>query len=370
MEKKATPPQVTFLDEPLSPMRGEKLLLGSLRTLSVQSFALPFAQPGRVREALRLRLLPLLGQGLEQTLVVPRIRERRGKGCVGETWIVRRDELESLLRQGTDVRLWPAPLALVRPDVRGVLAVREQEGIGALFVSEGQVRGYGWMRTSSDSEEVLLRQAEALGCSGEVTLRDLGDPQDRERLRREALEAWEVHPLLREFDLSLRGVAHAESRNRSLHTLKRLSQVLGAGGILFSVVAGGLWFDGLRTQEALRLAQDRVYREAFAAPPAGDPLSEARRRLRRPGAASGLPFGDLLSLVGETLKAQGGGIRLDSLRYGADKTELQGTAAATEGIQAFRKRLDDGPVAASMGDLQQVPGGGYRFVLTLKGDRP
>lgn len=249
--------------------------------------------------------------------------------------------------------------------------MREEEGIGFLLVSEGQVRGAGWLRPSDGEEEILRRQAEALDCGGEIHVRDARNPADRERLREEARETWEALPSFREFDLSLRGVVHAESRTRSLHTLRRLAGVLGAGGVLFCLVAGGLWGDGLRTEEALRIAQDRVFREAFASPPPGDPLMEARRRLRRTGVAmSGSGFGDLLSLVGETLKGQGQGVRLDSLRFGADKTELQGTATSTEGIQAFRKRLDDGPVTAAMGDLQQIPGGGYRFVLTLKGDRP
>ena len=219
MEKRAVPPQVTFVDEPLSPVRGEKLVLGSLRTLSVQSFALPFAQPGRVREALRLRLLPLLGQGLAQTLVVPLIRERRGKGCAGAVWIVRRDELEPLASRLGEARFWPAPLALLRPGRQGILAVREEEGIGFLLVSEGQVRGAGWLRPSDGEEEILRRQAEALDCGGEIHVRDARNPADRERLREEARETWEALPSFREFDLSLRGVVHAESRTRLLHTV-------------------------------------------------------------------------------------------------------------------------------------------------------
>ena len=375
MERRAAPPQFSLVDDPLPQGRGVRVVLGAPRTLSVQPFAFPFSQPGKVREALRLRLLPLLGEGLAQTLVVPLVTERRGKGCSGVAWIARRDELESLSARVGEARFWPAPLALLGEEPDGVLGVVEDDGVAALFVAGGIPRGYRWQRLSGQSpedlRENLLAQGDALGCPGPCRVVDLRDPSQRERFLQEAPRGYGALPFLGDFDLSLRGAAHAESRSRSLHTLRRLSWILGLGGGLFCLAAGYQWLDGFRTQETATQAQYRVFRGAFGEESPGDPLMEAKRRLRRAGAStSGLSFGDLLALMGQAFKDQGQGVRLESLRYGPDKSEIQGSASTTEAVQAFRKRVDDGPLSAAMGDLQQIPGGGFRFVLTLKEDRP
>jgi hypothetical protein len=54
------------------------------------------------------------------------------------------------------------------------------------------------------------------------------------------------------------------------------------------------------------------------------------------------------------------------MRYTGESAELTGTAQTMEAIQALRSAADSGGFRASLGDIQQIPGGGLRFSLSLR----
>ena len=56
---------------------------------------------------------------------------------------------------------------------------------------------------------------------------------------------------------------------------------------------------------------------------------------------------------------------LELLRYSGDGVELTGAAADMEGVQALRTPRQ-GPFPGLLGDVQQIPGGGLRFSLSIR----
>ena len=60
-------------------------------------------------------------------------------------------------------------------------------------------------------------------------------------------------------------------------------------------------------------------------------------------------------------------ITMDSVRYGTERTEIQGLADGMTSIQALSGALEKNGFTSKVGDVQQVPGSGMRFSLTLTG---
>ncbi len=103
-----------------------------------------------------------------------------------------------------------------------------------------------------------------------------------------------------------------------------------------------------------------------------DPLSQARGRLaalKGDGDDGGTLTGFLAHLgsawSGEK-KGKDGLPVLEQMRYAGEGADLTGTAPSMESIQALRISLDSGGFQATLGDIQQVPGGGLRFSLSLR----
>ena len=59
---------------------------------------------------------------------------------------------------------------------------------------------------------------------------------------------------------------------------------------------------------------------------------------------------------------------VEQLRYTGEGADITGTAEKMESIQALRTTADSGGFRATLGDIQQIPGGGLRFTLSLRRD--
>ena len=78
-----------------------------------------------------------------------------------------------------------------------------------------------------------------------------------------------------------------------------------------------------------------------------------------------LSFDGVLAGVAAAWKFAPDTMRLDALRYGIERTELEGRAQKTEEIQTLREALSKNGFSVRLGDVQQIPGGGMRFSLHL-----
>ena len=63
--------------------------------------------------------------------------------------------------------------------------------------------------------------------------------------------------------------------------------------------------------------------------------------------------------------ASSGSLKLDAIRYGTERTEIQGTAAGSGAVESLRDSLNKSGFSAKITDIQQIPGSGMRFSIGL-----
>ncbi len=146
--------------------------------------------------------------------------------------------------------------------------------------------------------------------------------------------------------------------------------VLSSGlvlGILFLAASALSALSAHNRLEAYETASIRLYREVFdPTGPLRDPLSQAKARL---AAVSGTDETEGLlqafAMLGRASRKSGEGIVLDTLRYSERQTEAIGKGPSVEAVRAFQQALEAGET--SLEDLQQLPGGQFRFKITVRG---
>jgi hypothetical protein len=60
-----------------------------------------------------------------------------------------------------------------------------------------------------------------------------------------------------------------------------------------------------------------------------------------------------------------GSLKLDAIRYGTERTEIQGTASGSGAVESLRESLNKNGFSAKITDIQQIPGSGMRFSIGL-----
>ena len=102
-----------------------------MRSLSLDAFSFPFSNAAKVREALRLQVLPYAAAGAVE--IFPVILERAGRGASGVVWYVSPEELASLPEEAAGM-VWPAPLPLAsRVEGTGVTLWADEENLCSLL---------------------------------------------------------------------------------------------------------------------------------------------------------------------------------------------------------------------------------------------
>ncbi len=355
---------------PPPPAGGGRVLLVPLRTLSLRPFRFPFSGGQKVRDALRLGLKPLFGD-VEPVLVIQTLA-REGRGCSGIAWIASREEAASVPLAPGD-RLLPLPAALAsEAGADGSAVWIEETGAFGLVRSGGSpVLAFSLPVGTGEPEARAFLEAwgRASGLPvGDLRLLDGRGPDGAARLEAAAAESWRTLPWVRELDLSPTGAAALERQGRRERLLGRSAGALMLLGILSTGLFGLRWALAVRTAEASRAAAAALYSEVFGAP-AADPVGSARRAvaaLRRAGGGSD-PIGRLAPVARAFGDPRFSALRLESLRSNEEGLQLVGTSPGVEAIQDLKGRLSFPGAPARLGEVQQIPGGGYRFTLTLSG---
>lgn len=340
--------------------------------MSLHPFSFPFGDPARVRQALRLQISSLLGKNAEDVRVHPVTLEHDGDRSRGFALAIPAEEsLGGSISPGT--RLFPAPLALggsVAPDGLGIWAdgqnvssVLWQDGIPVLYRCSP--------RAEAEPEETAEWIRASAGRDLKVLVLDAReDPAAAGILEAEAEKTWKAFPPLAALDLSPGQMESAlRLENLALAAKPALAWLL-ALGVLFSAATGLSYFSSRMKLARYEESSVRLYREVFdPTGPVRDPLSQAKARL---AAASGQEeTGNLsgtLAMLGRAGSTAGDGIFLDTLRFSKGQSELIGRGGSVESIRAFQRAMD--PKHASLEDLQQLPGGLFRFRLAVRESRP
>ena len=136
---------------------------------------------------------------------------------------------------------------------------------------------------------------------------------------------------------------------------------------VFAVFSGGVWAQRLSLEDFVSEAPSIVYASAFGEK-SRDPIRASREKLSSVRQEEGAhDFSALLRVVLSPWKdLPQGDLQLDSLRYSSEKTELQGTAKSTNSIQLLREAIEKKKLDVKAGDILQIPGGGFRFSLSIQ----
>ena len=146
-----------------------------------------------------------------------------------------------------------------------------------------------------------------------------------------------------------------------------MARALVAAGFFFAAISGGVWAQRLSLEDFVSEAPSIVYASAFGEK-SRDPIRASREKLSSVRQEEGAhDFSALLRVVLSPWKdLPQGDLQLDSLRYSSEKTELQGTAKSTNSIQLLREAIEKKKLDVKAGDILQIPGGGFRFSLSIQ----
>ena len=339
-------------------------------------FSFPFGRRGSLREAIKFTFRPVLGALAEKLSMVPQITFQRSDLTRGAAWFVSKEEIEECEeRFGKDIILLPAPAAFAAEMEGGGIAVWSSPSSScAIWFDEGSVpRFYKYMPSSEGNAEELgewmRRYASAEGADmppGSVRIFSEGS-MTQEALCRAAAASFAASPSLSRLDLSKKGAAAAERCDVFSSACFAVLKSAAAAGVLFLVLSLVLLLQNGRLHASLEEAPRGIC-GAVLGTNEGNPLAYTAKRLSMLSGGysrSSLErtLADLAAAFEELPDKKA--VRIDSLRYGLERTEIEGTASKTEDIQKLRDALGRKGFSAKTGGVQQIPGGGMRFTLAL-----
>ncbi|NLL36344.1 MAG: hypothetical protein GX256_02335 [Fretibacterium sp.] len=353
--------------------------LAPLRSLSVSEFSFSFGNLSRVREALKLQILPYAATGSVELFPTP--LERTSRSCRGLAWYVASGEL-GFPAPPLEVEnlVWPAPLPLVSEiGTEGVTMWVDEENVCSLLWEEGLPSLYRWRPRDKATPESELSWLDnyCRSRNGELKASFVWDAtqSDPSTLLGIIDRSLKVCPWISTVNLSTLALSSAMGLERAVGLL---SNVAGWALVLGLFVLGGNALRWNRAQQDLfqtrELASD-LYKKTFEPDRTGrvpDPLRLARDILaERAGDAEDGTLEDALSELGVIFTENPSmNVTLDILRYNAEGLNCTGSAPDMTTVLAFRKAWEARADLVQVENTQNVPGLGYRFDLRVRGLTP
>ncbi len=360
------------------PSRGA-LLLVPFATLSVHPFSFAFRSPKDVRDALALRFRPLLS-GETPVEVLPMVLGRKDGGVSGAAWCLSGEEIPDAA-PGLPLEknvVWPLPLALASAVNGDGIAVYSGEGllVSALFrkgvplfcrcrAPEGEEDG------AEEEKRWCLDLAASLG--EEMGEEDVWIGEGEEILRSAAEATASRYPAFFSVNFSRPALAASRARERTAGMYRRLAAWAAAAGLFFCLIQWTLAGQIRSSVAAFSHQGETLYREVFGSDErVVDPLSQARGKiaLLSGGGKKDNSLSLLLARLGKAWTEEGSRRGdfpvLEQLRFSGEGLDVTGTAERMEAISALRTAAGGEGFRPSIGDIQQIPGGGLRFTLSLK----
>ncbi|MBQ9566286.1 MAG: hypothetical protein IJU98_11935 [Synergistaceae bacterium] len=364
----------TVLSAPPSKRRPPIVTLVPMRSLSLDAFSFPFSNAAKVREALKLQVLPYSAAGAVE--IFPVTLERTGRGTNGVAWYVSPGELELPGEEGSVV--WPAPLPFVsRVEGTGVTLWSDEENLCSLLWQEGRPVLSRWRPRAHTAPESELAWFDRYCGERELTrggtfVFDAEDEEARASLRGIVAESLALCPWLGTVNLSRTALEGAMGLERNVRLMARAAcWVLLMGGV---VLTGNLlrWHQLQSKAEEVRGRSEALYREVFDPTRTGrigNPVSLARDRIAQlqGGGSDGRRFEDALADLGEVFQETPSlDVTVDILRYNAEGLDFTGVAPDMSTVLTFRRAWEGRAALSQLDNTQSVPGVGYRFDLRVR----
>ena len=356
-------------------LSGAVVLLYPFKNLAIQEFAYPFQGTSKVRDALKIRYKPLLGESAQNIGFIPFITKHEKKSSAGCLFMTNDAEIAEAEREALgiskDCAVWPAPMAFageVGPD--GLIVWTNGDCVMSVWIKNWTPALY---RTAPGSakEDEAQRAVELIKESGgtceNIFVVDSRDVSVDE-LQAYGARAIKSCPVYAQLNLSARGTSIQEERERMLDGISRAARAALFSGVIGLLLTGALYAWQASIAPTARAAAMSVYETAF-----GDrsmqPVASALTKLRLARDQGDSPvtlYGTLTDIYSVYSKIPNSSdILIESLRYGSGGADVIGTATGNEAIQRFRGMLEEMGYAARTDNIQTVPGGNMRFSMNI-----
>lgn len=345
------------------------------RTLSVRPFSYPFASVNKVREAISMELRTILGEGISSFAAIPLFLSKGKNSSSGNAFIVSENELinaEQELPKGISVL--PSPLAFIG-EIEGnglVVCVKGvKDGLSGILFKNGSAVVCRWMSEGTHPLTMVSWFEEyALSAGIDIPKTEIKylDSMTEDDVRTSLSESEAQYPWLKNFTMSISAAESATRKDLLAASVSKMLEYFMVLGILFSLCSGILFIQNIVGNKVFSDLPAAVYIKAFGEP-STNPLSSAikkSRNVRDP--ESTLTFERLVGDISAVLRdgSVKSGIVLDNLRYGRERSEIQGTAEDAKGAEQLRAALETMGFTARITDIRQIPAAGMRFSISLE----
>lgn len=366
--------------------RRNSVTLVPVKSLSLEEFTFPFSNNTKIRNTLRLQLMPYEAAG--DVEIFPAVLTKTGRTTAGIVWYVSPQELdipELPYDTGTHNKIWPAPLPFVSQldayDGNGVTMWVDEQNLSSILWQNNKPVLYRWKRfTDNDNTDKELAwydsycNAREINRGGNfvVDVRGDIDEDDEEQFCEIVNQSVKICPWIKSVNLSKSAIEGAIGLERSIRYLTRASCWLLVLGVI--ALGTGLlkWYSlGEQIQE-IRGRSENFYRQVFDPDHTGrisNPLTLARDRLAdlTGTGQDSHPLEEVLADLGDIFtQGQSMDVTLDVIRYNSEGIDCTGSAPDMTTILNFRKAWENKARLAQVDNTQSVSGIGYRFDLRVR----
>lgn len=336
-----------------------------LKTAALVPFSLPIRDKTEVGNALRLKYRSLCGQ--ENTLLsVTQILSSDKEGTEGVLWFISADEAKKNDELYTGKVILPAPLAFVpEKGTVSVICRTDDKACGILY-SDGIPLIYRYDTAGPEAlAEWLALYAESRKLEKpETEIYDL-HTMTKTELEARIKKSSELLPGLGLLNFSDHAINDVQKRERLLKLSSGMLSVLITAGVIFALLSACVYLSAIKAEVAAEGAPEKIYKTVFKKS-SESPASSLNRQIKRlSGAGDTATLPALLSGIAESW-TEANSMTIDVLRYGKERTELNGSAQTTTDVQSFRESLEKHGFKAETGAIEQS-GSKVRFTIFITG---
>ncbi len=364
-------------------IRKNFITLVPMKSLSLEDFSFPFSNATKIREALRLQIMPFSAAG--ELEIFPVIKSKAGRGVNGFVWYVSPDELNIPAVPGGNNKVWPAPLPFIsrlkEHNGSGVTMWIDEENICSILWQENEPVLSRWKKLTDENshEKELLWydnfcKARELERGGNFILNAGGDYDDEpdEEFVEMISESVKICPWISNVSLSRTAIEGERDLERTVSLLTRAACWLLAIGTVTLGTSLLYLIQIDRQTQNVRTRSENFYRQNFDPTHTGrisNPVTLARNKISEISGSSGEghPLEEVLADLGEIFTANKNlKITLDTIRYSGEGVDCTGSAPDMTTVLNFRRAWNDYASAVQVDNTQFVSGIGYRFDLRVR----
>jgi len=302
------------------------------------------------------------------------VTEQGSDRTEGVVWFVSKAEIEETEeRLGEGITFWPAPLAMFHETGGNGLAIwNADSGTSGMLFKDSSPLLYRWTPSAENSVNDLEKWFVDYSRSADITIDNIILAE------RSSLSARSIQKAGRETLRSLKGSASLDLSTKSADSARKLEFFFAAAfstaraaaflGLLFLVLSAGAFFYSILNSDRFEDVPFEIYGIAFGER-SNSPLASSAARVKNLGASgTNMSLEQTLDNIAAVWKTSVStdSLKLDAIRYGTERTEIQGTAAGSGPVESLRDSLNKNGFNAKISDIQQIPGSGMRFSIDLE----